>query len=295
MILITGAAGKTGLAVIRSLVAKGVDVRAWVYRPEQKQVMESLGAKEIIVGDMRSLSTAKQALRGVQAVYHICPNVHPDEVEIGQVLITAAQKVGLNYFVFHSVLHPQVEAMPHHWKKLRVEEMLLASGLSFTILQPAAYMQNILIHWQKISTEGVYPIPYAAQTRISMVDLEDVAQVASLVLTEPGHGRATYELVGSEALSQLEVVAVLRECLGRSVRVEVVSGEEWEKAARSSGLGTYAIETLVKMFAYYEQYGFEGNSRVLEWLLGRPVTTFASFVLRVAREQSQRVDKTKRN
>ena len=94
--------------------------------------------------------------------------------------------------------------MPHHWQKLRMEEALLESGLEFTILQPCAYMQNILTGWQKI-TKGEYIIPYQVQTRISMVDLQDVGEVASNVLTEQGHENAIYELSGPEPLSQADV------------------------------------------------------------------------------------------
>ena len=232
MILVTGAAGKTGRAVIRALTTKGEAVRALVHRPEQIQLVEALGAQQVVVGDMRFQATMDQAAQGVRAVYHICPNVSPDEVAIGQVAITAARLAGVKHFVYHSVLHPQVEAMPHHWQKLRVEEQLFESGLSCTILQPAAYMQNVLAHWDQIIEQGVYPVPYAVETRLGMVDLEDVAEAAAVVLTEPGHAEAIYELAGAEALSQVEVATILGQQLGRPVRAEVVSLETWERRAR---------------------------------------------------------------
>jgi uncharacterized protein YbjT (DUF2867 family) len=217
-------------------------------------------------------------------VYHICPNVSPDEVAIGQVSIAAARSTGVEHFVYHSVLHPQTEAMPHHWLKLRVEEALFTSGLSFTILQPTTYMQNVLAHWDRIVEEGIYRVPYTIETRLSMVDLEDVAEVAASALSEPGHVGATYELVGAPAMSQTEVAALLSQQLGRMVGAEILPIETWERRARSSGLGDYQVETLIKMFRYYEEYGFGGNPRVLSWLLGRPPTTFAAFVERIARE-----------
>jgi uncharacterized protein YbjT (DUF2867 family) len=280
MILVTGAAGKTGRAVIRALTARGEVIRALVHRPEQVRLVEGVGAREVVVGDMCVQATMGQAAQGARAVYHICPNVSPDEVAIGQVAIAAARSAGVKHFVYHSVLHPQVEAMPHHWQKLRVEEKLFESGLSYTILQPAAYMQNVLAHWDQIVEQGVYSVPYAVETRLGMVDLEDVAEAAAAVLTEPGHAGAVYELAGTEVLSQVEVATILGQQLGRPVRAEAVSLETWERRARESGLGDYQIETLVKMFRYYERYGFWGNPRVLSWLLGRPPTTFAAFVER---------------
>jgi NAD(P)H dehydrogenase (quinone) len=285
VILVTGAAGKTGRAVIRALTAQGAAVRALVHRPKQVRSVEGLGAQEVLVGDMRLQATVDQAAQGVRAVYHICPNVSPNEVAIGEIAIRAAGSAGVERFVYHSVLHPQTEAMPHHWHKLRVEERLFESGLRYTILQPSAYMQNVLAHWDRILEQGTYPVPYPAETRLGMVDLEDVAAAAAVVLTESGHAGATYELGGAEALSQTEVAAILGRQLGRPVRAEVVPLETWERRARASGLGDYQVETLVKMFRYYARHGFWGNPRVLGWLLGHPPATFVAFVARTARER----------
>jgi nucleoside-diphosphate-sugar epimerase len=113
-----------------------------------------------------------------------------------------------------------------------------------------------------------------------MVDLEDVAQAAAIVLTQLGHAGATYELAGPETLSQTEIATILGQQLGRPIHAQVVSLDEWERRARASGLSDYAVETLVKMFCYYERYGFWGNPRVLGWLLGRSPNTFAAFVER---------------
>ncbi len=282
-ILITGAAGKTGREIIRALVVRGHPVRAVVRRPEQEQAVQDLGVQEVVVGDLRDAKTLLRATHGVRAIYDICPNVSPDEVTIGQAAIAAAQAAGVERFVYHSVLHPQTEAMPHHWLKLRVEERLLESRLPFTILQPAAYMQNVLAHWERIATQGTYAVPYPVETRLGMVDLADVAEAAAVVLTEPGHLGATYELAGPEALSQTEVAAILSRQLGRPVHAEVIPLDAWERNARASGMGEYQVATLLEMFRYYDRHGFRGNPNVLSWLLGRPATRFEAFVARTVR------------
>jgi uncharacterized protein YbjT (DUF2867 family) len=210
----------------------------------------------------------------------------PDEVAIGQVALAAARAAGVERFVYHSVLHPQTESMPHHWHKLRVEALLFELGLPFTILQPAAYMQNVLAYWEKIANQGVYPVPYAIETRLNMVDLEDVAAVAAKALTEEGHLGAIYELAGPELLSQVEVAEILAQKLGRPVHAEAVPLEEWEQSVRQAGLGEYQIQTLLKMFGYYEAYDFWGNPGVLGWLLSREPVTFGEFVERTLRRQS---------
>lgn len=278
MILVTGAAGKTGQAIIRVLAERKKAIRALVYRDEQAFLVKELGAQEAVVGDLRNETTLRQASHGADALYHICPNMSPDEISIGQTVITAARAAGVKRFVFHSVLHPQTEAMPHHWNKLRVEELLFESGLDFTILQPAAYMQNILAGWKTIVEEGIYQVPYPVETRLGMVDLEDVAAAAANVLTEPGHAGATYELAGPEPLTQTEVAAILSQVLGRPVRAEQMPLAAWTRQARAAGLDAHKIETLTKMFHYYEQFDFWGNPRVLGWLLNRPPRRFQTVV-----------------
>ena len=184
-------------------------------------------------------------------------------------------------FFYHSVLHPQIKAMAHHWQKLLVEEKLLESGLPFTILQPAAYMQNVLANWASIEDEGVYPVPYDLRTRLSLVDLADVAEAAAVVLLEKGHAGAIYELSGPEPLSQAEIAGQMGEQLGRLVVAETLDRQRWERQARSAGLSSYAVKTLLAMFQHYEQHDFIGSAQVLGWLLGRSPGTFAQFLSRV--------------
>ena len=205
---------------------------------------------------------------------------------MGQVAIDAAREEGVGRFVYHSVLHPQVEAMPHHWQKMRVEERLFASGLGYTILQPAAYMQNVLAQWESVVRNGVYEVPYGIETRLGMVDLADVAEVAAQVLTEPGHIGAIYELSGPEALTQRQVAEVLGRRLGRPVEAQQVPLAAWEERARAAGMGDYQGQTLLHMFRYYDRHGFWGNPRVLGWLLGRAPGSFEAFIARVV-EASQ--------
>ncbi len=283
MILITGAAGKTGQAILHALSGRPEPVRAFVRRPEQAQELAQLGASEVTVGDFCDLQALQSACQGVRAVYHICPNMHPDETAIAAALLAACRAAGIERFVYHSVLHPQVEAMPHHWNKMRVEEMLFTSGLNYTILQPAAYMQNVLGYWTKITQERLYAVPYPIQTRLNMVDLEDVARVAALVLTEAGHQDAIYELCGPQALTQAEVAQALSLELGYPVQAAEIPLAQWDQQARKSGMNEYARETLLKMFDYYAKFGFTGNPKTLTCLLQKAPTNFAAFVRRIVK------------
>jgi uncharacterized protein YbjT (DUF2867 family) len=287
MILVTGAGGKTGKSLIKVL-SETEHVCALVHREEHVSVSRSLGAEKVIVGDMRDESVIRSAMEGVRAVYHVCPNMSPDELVIGKLVISEARKGRVEHFVYHSVLHPQTEKMPHHWQKLRVEEMLFESGLPFTILQPAPYMQNLLASRKSILEDGVLRVPYSVNSIFSFVDLEDIAEAAKIVLTEPNHFNATYELAGTLPLSHVQVAEIFRDVLKRNVRAEKEEIGDWRLRAERSGAQSkrddYRVENLIRMFEYYDQWGLSGNPNMLRWLLKREPTSLESFVQRTWKE-----------
>jgi len=263
-------------------------VRALVYREEQVHQVESLGATDVLVGDMRSKDTLERAVDGSESVYHICPNVNPDEFQLGNSIVASAVSANVGHFVFHSVLHPQVESMPHHWMKMRVEEVLLGSGLNFSILQPAPYMQNLQGQLSDILERGIYPVPYSANAPISLVDLEDVAEAAANVLTNPTNVGATYELAGPEILTPNQMAEILSRHLNRVVHATRISLEMWRQQAQTAGLGGYQLEILEKMFAYYDRNGLWGNPLILKTLLGRQPTSFSEYVKRTIQSELSR-------
>lgn len=282
MILITGAGGKTGRTLTQAL-SNLESVCALVHREEYVPVLKSLGAEKVILGDMRDDDAIRYAMQEIRAVYHICPNMSPDEVMIGHLVIGEAQKANVEHFVYHSVLHPQTEKMNHHWQKMRVEEMIFESGLQFTILQPAPYMQNLLAGWKSIIEDGILRVPYSVDSRFSFIHIEDVAQAAGIVLSEPNHKSTIYELAGTFPLSHAEVAEIFGRVLRRDVQAEKEETIDWR--LRSKGLSEYAVENLVRMFEYYDQWGLAGNPNVLRWILKREPTSMESFIERTLKER----------
>jgi uncharacterized protein YbjT (DUF2867 family) len=283
MILITGAGGKTGKSLVKAL-SKVESVCAFVHRDDHVSVLKSLGAEKVIVGDMHDESAIRSSMQGARSVYHICPNMNPDEVVIGKLVIDEARKSGVEHFVFHSVLHPQTEKMNHHWQKLRVEEMIFESDLPFTILQPAPYMQNLQASWKSIIEDGVLRVPYSVNSKFSFVDLEDVAEAAKIVLTEPNHVNATYELAGTLPLSHVDVAEIFERVLNREMRAEKEEIKDWR--LRTTGMNEYVVENLVKMFDYYDKWGLAGNPNLLRWILKREPCSINSFMERAVNEHN---------
>ncbi|MBP3048972.1 NmrA/HSCARG family protein [Bacillus subtilis subsp. subtilis] len=282
MILITGANGQTGRAVIKALLSKGERIRAFVHTTEQIQEIKSLGQIEVVAGDMLDQKAVDEAFIGVSTVYHICPAVNPYEVEIGKMIIKAARLANVEHFVYHSVLHSILQGMPHHQKKLMVEEFLVDSGIPYTIIQPAVFMQNILMSWKLLSEKGIFQQKFftTQETRICMIDLEDLAEAASIILTSPGHIGATYELCGPENLSLFDMTAAIEQHFDHEIKVKTLQDDMFAEQLKKLGVGDYQVNTLLKMFQHYNEHGFIGNPNVLTWLLGRKPNNFSSFILR---------------
>ena len=282
MILITGANGQTGRAIIKALLSKGERIRAFVYKTEQVEEIKSLGEMEVVVGDMMDQKAVDEAFIGINTVYHICSAVNPNEVTIGQMIINAARKAKVEHFVYHSVLHSVLQDMPHHQKKLMVEELLVNSGLPYTIIQPAVFMQNILESWKSLTEKGIFQQKFftSPETRMCLLDLEDLAEAVSIILTSPGYTGATYELCGPENLSLSDMIAAMEQHFGREIKVETPQDEMFAAQLKKHGVGDYQVNTLLKMFKHYNEHGFVGNPNVLTWILGRKPNDFSSFILR---------------
>lgn len=237
----------------------------------------ALGSIEEVVGDLLTPGLLEAAFEGVRGVYHIAPNVHPAEVEMGTNVISSARAAGVSHFVLHSVLDPRIQAMPHHWNKHLVEEHLRASGLGFTILQPASYMQNVRGVWDEV-LKGVYPVPYPTDVPFSPVDLVDVAEVAAEVVAgSADHVGKTYELCGPERVTPGQMAAHMGKVLNRTVEAVEISRDDW---IRDTPLDPERARTLLEMFVYYAENGFWGDGTVLEGLLGGSPTSFSEFLRR---------------
>lgn len=282
MILITGANGQVGRAIIKALLSKGEQVRAFVFRNEHVQEIKKLGDMDVVVGNMLNQEDLDRAFSGVNRVYHICSAINPDEVLIGEMVINAARKANVKHFVFHSVLHSVLQEMPHHQKKLIVEQLVVDSGIPYTIVQPTVFMQNIFEAWNSIVEKGVFVQKFftTPNTRMCLVDLDDVAEAAAIILTSSDHINASYEFSGSENLSLQDMVEVMGQCLNREIKVETLSDEMLSSQLRKFGADDYRVNTLLKMFHHYNEHGFYGNPNILKWMIGRKPNDFITFFKR---------------
>lgn len=225
MILIVGASGRLGGAVARRLLASGQPVRAMSRTPAKLADLARLGA-DVVAGDLRepaSLAHACQGAHMVLAAAHAFDGGganNPRAVDDGgnRHLIDAARAAGVSHFVLTSILgarpdHP-IDAFRY---KARAERYLHASGLSYTILRPTAYMEL----WAQIIGElivkrGKAMIFGRGANPVNFVSAEDVARFAIIALEDPQARDQIIEVGGPENLTLLQVAALIERVTGRT-------------------------------------------------------------------------------
>jgi len=220
-VAIVGGNGKTGRAVREALARRGHDA-------------VPLGRAE--------WPDLARAMAGCAAAYLIAPNLHPDEPDYVADALEAMSVAGVPRVVYHSVASPYAPQMPHHLGKAQAEDQVRRSGLTWTILQPGAYLQNL-------DLGGDLSVPYDVDAVFGFADLADVGEAAAIVLTEEGHAGATYELA-SRVATPAELAA---EAGHRAFRVEAPATHPWLRV----------------MFDYYDRHGLPVGTRTLSMLLGR--------------------------
>jgi uncharacterized protein YbjT (DUF2867 family) len=285
-VLVTAANGRTGRAVIRALAGRGCAVSAMVHNAADLDAVRSEGATESFAADLLQRDSFEAALNGVDCVVHIGPPMHPGEVEMTGNVIAAMQNAGTRHLVYYSVMHPLRFDVRHHRLKLDSESRVVASGLPYTIVQPIRYMQHLDLIWPRVMSEGIHAMPFNTNVQFNVVDLADVAQVVAKVAGNPEHLYASYELAGPEALSQSQMAAIVAEVTGRDVVARRVSPDAAAEKALNAGLGEDRANQIRSMNEHYDEHGFLGNPNVLTWLLGRPPTSFRTYVEKLHSEKS---------
>jgi uncharacterized protein YbjT (DUF2867 family) len=229
MILVVGASGKLGGAVARRLIDEGEGVRAMSRTPARLEPLRRLGA-ETVGGDLtdrRSLERACDGVDRVLAAAHAFVGTGGNSMrrvddEGNRRLIDVARAAGVGHFVFTSACFGPDDPVDFFRAKYAVEQHLRASGLPFTILRPAAFMEDHAERIGRLVVErGWAVILGRGRTRTNYVAVDDVAAVATMVLMRPPVGDVVW-IGGPEELTAHDVVATYERVSGRYARVRHV-------------------------------------------------------------------------
>jgi uncharacterized protein YbjT (DUF2867 family) len=273
VLLVIGGRSKIGSALIEELLARGEPVRA-LARSGEAGFPDGV---ETVTGDLADAGSLSEAMYGIEKVFLLCgPN--PDEVTLNQNAIDSALGADVNHLVRSSIFGARADsASTFHRDHGICDESLRDSDLTYTILRPHMFMQNIPENTiPSIGPDGAF-YANAGNARISMVDTRDVGAVAAVVLTESGHETAEYDVTGPEALSYHDVADKLSHVMGRGISYVDAPDDAVREALGQYGMGDWMVGALIELMQDYRASGPDGYaagvSNVVKRLTGRSPRT----------------------
>ena len=268
MILVLGATGKIGRALVPALLDTGAAVRALTRDPAKASVDPRA---ETVRGDLDDTAALPRLLDGVDRVFVLTQG---DTVEREHAVAEAAARAGVRHLVKLSTTGVHFgQDDPITRAHAEAELAIREAGPDWTVLRPGAFMDNRFAWRNSVRADNSVYVP-EGDPASALVHVQDVADVAVLALTQAGHAGATYELTGGEALTTERQVALLAEALGRPLKFVEEPVAASRERMLSFGWPTQMIDgffALKSASADREHVVFD----TVERLLGRPPRTFA--------------------
>lgn len=284
MILVTGAAGLSGSAVVRELSRNGVPVRALVRDAAKAAALARLPHVEVVEGDMARGSTLGAALRGVDRALMISSS-NPQMVETQCNFVDACKAAGVGHVVKFSGRESGIGFDPRKFRFTgmheEIERHLEASGLRWTHLRPSQFMQVYLREVPTIAATGALLLPLE-DVKLSPIDIEDIAKIAVAILVSGAHHGAAFDMTGPEQLSMAEIAGLIGEAIGKPVRYQNIAPEERRRAMVAAGLPPFMVEALDEQAAERRRRPESNVDLGTHDLFGVRPTTFAEFARRNA-------------
>jgi uncharacterized protein YbjT (DUF2867 family) len=272
-VLVTGATGRIGRAVIAELLGAGVPVRALSRTPGTAGLPPGV---DVVAGDFTEPDSLEPALRGVSAVFLLW--TAPPTAAAAVVDRLASQERRVVFLSSpHRTPHPFFQ-QPNPMARMHaeIERLITAAGLESTFVRPGMFASNTQFWWgPAIRAGGPVRWPYGA-AETAPIDERDVAAVAARTLYEDGHASADYVLTGPESLSQAEQVSEIGAVLGRRVRFEELTPDEF----RGDTAGTWpppVVDMLLGAWAAAVGQPAFVTSTVAD-VVGTPARTFRQWV-----------------
>jgi uncharacterized protein YbjT (DUF2867 family) len=268
-VLVTGATGRVGRLVVDELLRAGVPVRALTRRPDQAALPAGV---EIVGGDLTVPASLDAALEGVDTVFLVwTPAIAPAAAVVARL---AAQRRRVVYLSSpHQTPHPFFQ-QPNFLRGLHaeVERLLAAAAIDVVVLRPGIFASNALHWWApQIRNGNVVRWPYAA-AETAPVDERDIAAVATRALLDVTNARGDWVLTGPESLSQAAQVRAIGDAIGRPLRFDELSPDEFRRETAETWPASAADMLLGAWRATLGYPAFVTSA--VEEIVGSPPRTF---------------------
>ncbi|WDZ86806.1 SDR family oxidoreductase [Micromonospora cathayae] len=269
MILVTGATGTVGRALVTELVGQGVAVRAVSRDPARADLPAGV---EVVAADLTDPASVTPHLDGVDAVFLVWPSTDPTATASTAPELVKALALRVPRIV-HLSASGAGDDPASHWGV--VERAVTSAGVEWTILRPTGFAANTLMWADQIRAGDEVRWPYGEAAR-SLVHERDLAEVAAHALTRDGHTGARYELTGPVALTQREQVRAIGRALGRELRwTEMPRPEAVELLTGALGDASFAGIVLDGWARFVARP--EPVTDTVERITGRPARPYAEW------------------
>lgn len=275
MILVTGAGGTVGTALIEALKAVGHKPRVAYHSQHKAEKAKSDGYDAVLL-DFAEPETLRPALAGVEAAFLLGTGGRGQiEGEIN--VVKAAKAAGVRKLVKLSAWGAADEGFSFAKIHRAVERAVEATGMAWTFLRPNGFMQNFVNYMAgSIKSQSTIYQP-AAEARISHIDVRDIARVAAQVLTTPGYEGKAYELSGPRAFSYGEAAEVLSRVLGRQIKYVMLSDDAARAGMLSAGIPDFYADYLLDLFRVYRTGAASQVTSEVKNITGREPIAFEQF------------------
>jgi len=285
-ILVTGATGNVGRQVVEQLTKRGAKVRALVREPSKAHFPAGV---EVVQGDLLDVDSVRSAFSGISTLF-LLNGVVADEFTQALIALNVAREVGIERFVYLSVIHSDIYVnVPHFAGKFGVERMIEQLGLNATILRPAYFMSNDLTIKDVVTGYGMYPMPIGSKG-LAMVDTRDVGEIAAIELLRRERSATPLplnriNLVGPDTLTGSDVAAIWTDVLGRTIAYpgDDTAGFEQNLRKFMPGWMAFDMRLMSERFLTDGMVPEAGDVERLTTLLGRPLRSYREFASEVAK------------
>lgn len=280
MILITGATGLTGAALVREFQKHYERVRILTRDAKHAKMFEDDPNIEIAVGDMLKPETLDGALKDVDKAVLIS-TADPGAMAHTQIsFIDAAKKAGVRHIVKLSCLNPE-KSSPARFLRMHaeIEQHLEESGMTWTHIRPAHFMQMYLLDAPTVIARDSFFIPMD-DALIAPIDVHDLVKVFHTVLTTEGHEGKTYELSGPDSMTLNDIAAQLSSVLGRTIHYINVTPEQERQQLISFGMPEQVVDAVNELYSERRKGSESKVFLEIQQRFGIRPTPFAEFVAR---------------
>ncbi|MFF7993724.1 NAD(P)H-binding protein [Kitasatospora xanthocidica] len=269
MILVTGATGNIGSALLEELWAHGAG-------PLRGLTRDAAGARfpegvDAVEGSLADTDSLKPALSGVRSLFLV------SRLGSDADILAAAREAGVEHVVLVSSI--TVQTHPHLGpaaENLAVEQALKASGMDWTILRPTQFASNSLMWAASIRAHETVHAPYA-DAALPTIHPADIASVARVALTEPGHRGRTHALTGPEPVTARQQAEAIAAALGREVPFAEISRQE-AHAGMAAVFGAEAADAVLDVTGGDLNDAIRAVRDTVEQVTGSPARPFRQWV-----------------